>query len=302
LASNSIESRHLASDAVDANAVMDLAISANKLADNTVTGPKFGKTSIKGSHVVPGAVGVGKVKANSVSGDVIASGALSSDHVAKDAVARGKLADGAISSAHIKDDSVSLEHFAASTITNDKIQTNAIIEEKIADGSIIGDNLVDSAVTSDKIALKTIGWQHFTIGVFDMVQDAVLKMGSIEKKLRTLKSRCLADETAQKNMRDLVTLHRGVYLLERNEDHSVYCSGPEGGAAEIPEGKQPVQLLFERMSNFHWGLPDAPKGSKHFGTQGLSKSKELPKANSAVSVHVGVWCFVLSLFVLVLAW
>lgn len=305
LADGSIGSDQLAAGAIDANAVADLAISTEKIADGAVTGRKFAQSSISADHVVEGSVTVGKVQLNSVSSVVIADGAISAAHVAEGAVTSGKFEDGAITTAHIVDDAVGTEQFASETLGNSNIADGAITSDKIVDNTVIGDNIADSAITGSKLTENTIGWQHFTIEVFDQVQDAVLEMGAIEKKLRTLKSRCLADETAQKNLLDLVTMHRGVYLLAKHDDHSVYCSGPEGGVVEENNEDKPLDVLFKRLQNFGWGTGSPPVGSKHYNT--LSAGKPLPTvartdSNSAVSTSASVWVAMTSLLVIVFAW
>jgi len=164
----SIDTAHLAADAVD----------GTKLADNAVDSEHYTDGSIDADHIASNAVTTAKINADAVTGAKIADDAIDSEHYA----------DGSIDNAHIADDAIDSEHYAAGSIDTAHIADNQVTVAKLADiarGSLIVGNAsaasAELTVGSDNQVLTVdangdIGWEA-AAGGGDVVDDTTPQLG-----------------------------------------------------------------------------------------------------------------------------
>jgi len=86
--------------------------------------------------------------------------------------------------------------------------------------------LADSAITEEKIMDGAVVWTNFELGIFEMYQEAVLRLVNLESMVYRLKERCI-------NRAALASLDatnpqqtQGKIVVQQAEDFTVFCNNP----------------------------------------------------------------------------
>ena len=140
LGPNSVGGSELANNSVDTNAIIDGAVTGDKLADD-ISGDKIADGSITDSQLAPNSVnGTTHIKDRSIPAIKLVQNTLTADEIAPNAIGSSELANGAVDTQALLDNAV----------TGPKISTGAVTDSKLS-GGINGAKLAIGSVPMDRL-------------------------------------------------------------------------------------------------------------------------------------------------------
>ena len=153
IGSQTIVTRNLAANAVEADQIKAGAVTAEKLAAGAITAEKIQAGAIEADKIAAGAVEANKIKAGAVTAEKLAAGAVTAEKIAAEAVTAEKLAAGYVTAAKLAAGAVTAEKIAARTITAEKIAAGTVTAESgiLADGVVGTAQIADGSITDAKI-------------------------------------------------------------------------------------------------------------------------------------------------------
>ena len=144
--------------AVTTDHVRDAAVTTDKLASNSVTTAKITDANVTTAKIADLGVTTAKIAADAVdstklkdSASVDADRAVTTDHIRDLAINTSKITDSAVTAAKIGTNAVTESKISNLNVTTSKIADNAVTTAKINDGAVTTAKINNDAVTTDKI-------------------------------------------------------------------------------------------------------------------------------------------------------
>jgi hypothetical protein len=204
-----------------------------KLGTGAITKDKLGAGSVTASAVAVSAVENINVRDGAVSGAAIEDRAIEREDVIDQSIINPNIKAGAINdTSMLVDFAVSSQHLMNGSITNDKIVNDSFSREKIADFGVRGFNLADGAITEEKIADGVVVWTHFELSIFELYQEAVLRLVTLESMVYRLKERCINRAALASLEATNPQQRQGKIVVQQADDFTVFCENPEGKSLE----------------------------------------------------------------------
>jgi hypothetical protein len=141
---------------MNAQLIVDGAITADKITTNAVTADKISANAVTAAKIASNSITTDKLDANSVTAAKVAAGAITATELAASAVTADKIAANAVTAVKIAAGSIETAKLAAGAVTADTIAANAITTPKIQAGAIDANKLAANSVTADAIAAGQI--------------------------------------------------------------------------------------------------------------------------------------------------
>lgn len=142
----SIQTNHIATNAVTANEIKAGTITANEILNSTITGSKIANSTLTGALLIDSTITGGKLANLTITDSKIANGTITGSSIANSAITDSKIANGTITNTSI----------ANSTITGSKIASGTITDSNILNGTILNSSIANSTITGSKIANATL--------------------------------------------------------------------------------------------------------------------------------------------------
>lgn len=142
----SIQTNHIATNAVTANEIKAGTITANEILNSTITGSKIANSTLTGALLIDSTITGGKLANLTITDSKIANGTITGSSIANSAITDAKIANGTITGASISN----------STITGSKIASGTITDSNILNGTILNASIANSTITGSKIANATL--------------------------------------------------------------------------------------------------------------------------------------------------
>jgi hypothetical protein len=150
IANGAITAAAIATDAIDADALADGAITAATFAAGAIDATAIATGAIDADAIADNAIDAGAIAANAITAAKIADGAIDAATFAAGAINAAAIAADAITAAKIADGAIDAATFAAGAITATVIATGAIDADALAADAVdeIWDEVVEGAVTA----------------------------------------------------------------------------------------------------------------------------------------------------------
>ncbi|MGG3235810.1 discoidin domain-containing protein, partial [Priestia flexa] len=146
IVNGSIQTDHIATNAVTANEIKAGTITANEISNSTITGAKIASSTLTGSLFQNG----------TITGSKIANGTITNTEIAQSSIYDSHIVNGAITGTSIKDVTITGSKMANATITGSKIASSTITDSNIVNGTILNASIANSTITGSKIANATL--------------------------------------------------------------------------------------------------------------------------------------------------
>ena len=151
----SVQTSHIADNAVTSAKIANNAVTTNKLASSSVMTTKIADGNVTTDKIADGAVTTAKVANNSITNAKL-SGTITPDRIPDHSITRYKIQTGTITSAEIAPGSIMSGNISSGQIMTRHLAQGAVTEGSIAEGAVTTDILDDGAVTADKIANNAV--------------------------------------------------------------------------------------------------------------------------------------------------
>ncbi len=123
---NSVDTAHLADDAVTNDKITDGAVDRDKIGSGEVTGSELADGAVERNHITQGEVIHSKLADNAVESEELADGEVVHSKLADDAVASEEIVDGEVEHAKLANQAVEEDNIASDAVTNSEISDDTI--------------------------------------------------------------------------------------------------------------------------------------------------------------------------------
>lgn len=136
VAENSLYDYHLKSKGVDSTCIDDNAVVSRTIAPG----------SIDSTHIAKDAVGTDQIRDFSISEFKMLPVSIGESHLKNDAVSNRVIADGAVDSSSVAHNAIKTIHMSDSAVTGDKLAWQSVSKNTIADGAVTSDKIANNTI------------------------------------------------------------------------------------------------------------------------------------------------------------
>ena len=178
VAANAITSSEVAADAIGASEVADGAIDVGAFAADAITAAKVADGAIDAATLASGTITSAKFAAGAIDAAAIATDAIGAAEIAADAIDASGIAADAIGASELATDAVGANELATDAIGASEIAASAIGSAELADSAITANKIASNAITSAKLATDAIGAAQIAAGSIGTSEIATAVLGA----------------------------------------------------------------------------------------------------------------------------
>jgi hypothetical protein len=147
---------NIPANSVGTSALINLAVTADKIADTTITTGKIADQAITAAKIENNTITAGKIQDLSISESKITNAAVTGQKIATGTIVESNLADSSVGTTKIAAGAILNSKMAANSVGSTNIIDGSITTAKIIDGNITTAKILDSNVTAGKIATDAV--------------------------------------------------------------------------------------------------------------------------------------------------